>query len=161
MPNFYGSNYPDPTKALVNPVDMKGARLRNTQTDVTPATIPAAADQIFLCRLPSNARLNDVGKITYAAFGGACAANLGLQHPTMTAAQITAAAAVLWSAQSLVAAGNRQVMFGVTLANLGKRLWELTGLAKDPGGEIDLVLVFTVVAAATGRIYGDVTFTTD
>lgn len=161
MPNFYASNYPDPTKAIVNAVDQKGARLRSTQTDITPATAPVLADVLYLMRIPTNARMIDLGKISYGAFGGTSAVSMGFYHPTMTAAQVTAGSTKLWNAQSIVAAGSRQFMFGVALADLGKRAWELAGLTKDPGGEMDIIMTVSTATTAAARIYGDGTFITD
>ena len=161
MADFYATTYPDPTKAQ-RLVDEKAARVRISPIDMTTAAaVVATADRLLLCRIPTNARLIDLGQVSYSAFGGAAAINLGFDHPKMTAAERTAAATKLWAAQSIVAAGSRKVMFAQVLADLSKRVWQVAGLASDPGGEIDIVATVTTATAAIGTIHGEVTFTTD
>lgn len=159
MADYYGIGFPSPNK--LNPqVDFKGANVRATPVAFTSTAFLTTADRVLLQRLPSNARLTDVGKITYGAFTGA-SVNIGLVHSKMTPAEVTAAAAKLWAAQSIAAAGSRSAMVSVPLADLNKRLWQLAGLTKDPGGEFDIVMVPTVNATANASLAGDITYITD
>ena len=114
-----------------------------------------------MARIPSNARLVDIGQVTYGAFGGAAAFNIGLDHEKMSGAERTAAANKLWAAQSVVAAGSRKLMHAPVLADLEKRVWQLAGLTKDPGGEMDVVIAASTVTANIATIHGEITFTTD
>jgi hypothetical protein len=163
MPKYYSSSAPNPAAPLKNSVDLKGCRLRLTPSNVAAADITTMAinDQIVLARIPSNCRLVDYGKISYGAFGGTSAVSLGFDHAAMTVAERAAAINKLWNAQSIVAAGSRNVMAGVALADLGKRAWQLAGLTKDPGGELDVVMTFTTAGTTAQPINSDVTFITD
>jgi hypothetical protein len=161
MADFYATTYPDPTKAQ-RMVDEKAARMRISPIDITTTSaVLAISDRLLLCRIPSNARLIDVGQVSYSAFGGTAAINLGFDHSKMTAAERTAAASKLWAAQSIAAAASRKVMFAQVLADLSKRVWQVAGLASDPGGEIDIVATVTTATVSVGTIHGEVTFTTD
>jgi hypothetical protein len=161
MANLYTTGYQDPATARQQVRDHKGARLRLSSSYVLPASAPAANDIVWLLKLPSNAKLSDLGTIKYGAFGGAAAAHLGFYHAKMTGAEATAANKVLWNAQSIVAAGTRALTAGVSNANLEKRLWQLAGLTADPGGEIDLILTISTVAAAAAALQADAVFVTD
>lgn len=162
MTDYYGSTYPNPNNPVRPSVDEKGARLRVTPLDIT-TTVAAVAttDRLLLGRVPSNARLVDIGQVAYGAFGGAAALNIGFDHPKMTSGERTAAANKLWAAQSIVAAGSRKLMHAVALADWSKRVWQLAGLTADPGGEMDIVAAPSTVTAALGTIHGEATFTTD
>ena len=117
MADIYAETYPDPTKTQ-KIVDEKYARLRTTPIDLTTTlAVNAISDRLFLGRVPSNARLVDIGQISYGAFGGTAAMNLGFYHPKLTSAENTAAATKLWSAQSIAAASSRKVM---TCAGAGR-----------------------------------------
>lgn len=161
MTDYLATTYPDASKPQ-RPVDEKGARLRTTPVGITTTVaVLAANDRIFLGRVPSNARMVDCGKFSYSAFGGSAAMSLGFYNSKMSSAEATTAAAKLFSAQAVAAAGSRQVMAGVALADLGKRVWQLAGLSSDPGGEMDVVATVTTATAATGTIFAELTFTRD
>jgi hypothetical protein len=161
MADQYASGFSNPNlpqKAL----DDKGARVRTTPSIITTAAaVIPANDRILICRIPTNARLVDLGKVSYGAAGGAAAASLGFDHVKMTSGQRTTAAAKLWSAQSIVAAGSRQVMAGVATTDLNKRAWQLAGLSADPGGEFDVVMTITTATANIITVFAEVTFTND
>ena len=161
MADYYASTFPDPTKPQ-RVVDEKGARMRLSPIDYTSAAaVLNATDRVLLARVPSNARLVDVGQVTYGAFGGAAAVSIGFDHVKMTAAERTAAASKLWSAQSVAAASSRKLMHAPVLADLPKRAWQLAGLTSDPGGEFDIVLTVTTATASIATLHGEVTHTTD
>lgn len=50
------------------------------------------------------------------------------------------------------AAGNKNPMVTISVANQGKALWELLGLTKDPGVEYDVVGTLKVAATATASV---------
>jgi len=161
MATYYSTGYPDPATPRQVPVDHKGARLRVTPSYSLPGAAPALNEKIYLGKIPSSARLLDIGTIKYGAFGGSAAAILGFEHAKMTSAEVTAAKNVLWTASSVVSAGSRSVMASVSLANLQKRAWQLAGLTVDPGGEIDVVLAFSTAAASAVAVQADIVFATD
>jgi hypothetical protein len=161
MADFYGSNYPNPNSPTQVIGDHKGARLRCTASLLTLAAAAAANDRVFVARVPSSARMVNIGDVNYAAFGAGCTASLGFFHAKMTAGEATAAKTVLWNAQAVAAAGVRQTMFGVALANLNKRAWQLAGLTADPGGELDIVWTFATASTGAAQAFVETTFVTD
>lgn len=163
MPDYFGSAglAADPARLTQQTIDFDNARLRDLPSVFTSTTILALNDRLFIGRIPSNARLVDVGKIVYSAFGGSAALNIGFLHSKMTSAERTAAANKLWAAQSIAAAGNRQVMAGVAIGDLAKRVWQLAGMTADPGGDMEVIATVTAAAAANGTLHADITYITD
>lgn len=86
------------------------------------------------------------------------AANIGL-YETLANGGAVVSAALFAAAQSLASALNAvNVAFSVTtLPNSEKRVWELLGLASDPGKSYDLVLTLTAAATAAGTVMMHVT----
>ncbi len=161
MANHYFSSYPDPAVPNAVALDTKGGRLRTTPSLKTFAGAIALADVLFLGRIPSNARFSQLATLYYTALANSGALNIGLRHPRMTSTEQTNAAAVLWSAQSVSAAGSRKLAHALSLANANKRVWEIAGMAADPGGEFDIVAVCSTATTDAGSIFFENMFVVD
>lgn len=55
-------------------------------------------------------------------------------------------------------AGAKDPFAAVAVANVGKTVWQLLGLANDPGVEYDVVLTLKVAATATASVGGSILY---
>ena len=108
----------------------------------------AIADTVILGRLHSSACLRKAGSALHnAALGASTTLAVGLK-PAGSGTQFTANPTALLAATSTVAAGSNDL---VSNTNVGKRLWQVLGLAKDP--DCDVWVYATVGGgAATGLV---------
>lgn len=142
----------DATPIVQNtPVIQRGPR-KNTVGTVAVANGDSIASTYRLARVRSNERIVSVtlycGAITSAA------ANFGFYDIAAIGGAIVGGGAQIAAAQSLASALNgTNITYSVTsLANMEKRVWELLGLASDPGKEYDLVATLTAAATAAGQL---------
>lgn len=105
-----------------------------------PASTPVGHEIVF-CRIPTRARINGVSRLLNDALGTSVTMSIGLKavggNFTTSNTAIAAATAVA-TAGSFTIPGDH--------ANAGKMVWELLGLASDPGGFADVI---GVTAGAT------------
>lgn len=105
-----------------------------------PASTPVGHEIVF-CRIPTCARINGVSRLLNDALGTSVTMSIGLKavggNFTTSNTAIAAATAVA-TAGSFTIPGDH--------ANAGKMVWELLGLASDPGGFADVI---GVTAGAT------------
>jgi hypothetical protein len=105
-----------------------------------PASTPVGHEIVF-CRIPTSARINGVSRLLNDALGTSVTMSIGLKavggNFTTSNTAIAAATAVA-TAGSFTIPGDH--------ANAGKMVWELLGLASDPGGFADVI---GVTAGAT------------
>lgn len=143
----------DSTPIVQNtPVIQRGPR-KSTVGTVAVANGDSIASQYRLARVRSNERI-----VSLSVFCGAitsAAANFGFYDiAAVNAGAVIGGGAQLAAAQSLATALNGQnITYSVTtLANAEKRVWELLGLASDPGKEYDIVATLTAAATAAGQL---------
>lgn len=119
--------------APIDPLEAQG-RLRTAIGTVACASTDSSGSRYHLVNLPS-ACILETGTAFFVSNWGYADIRIG------TVDDVDALAAVLKSAGSTVS----PVAFN---ANIGQRLWERLGLARDPGGEIGIYA--HAIAAATG-----------
>lgn len=114
-----------------------------------PASTPVGHEIVF-CRIPTSARINGVSRLLNDALGTSVTMSIGLKavggNFTTSNTAIAAATAVA-TAGSFTIPGDH--------ANAGKMVWELLGLASDPGGFADVIGV--TAGATTAASAQDVT----
>lgn len=99
-------------------------------------------DQVSLLVVPSNTVLDPLECfVHYDGLGASVTLNAG----------IAGSDAALFTGHAASAAGNASLFKSVDIANWFKPLWQLVGLAADPGGNIELLLTIKG-AAATGTV---------
>ncbi len=113
------------------------------------ATVPsgtAVGTKFYFATLPTNARIHGSSFILAKALGGGTM-NLGFEgfeNPDVAA--VPTALLTGFALTAATTAGTRPPLIGDP-SNNGKLVWELMGLAKDPGGFVELV--GTTAGAAT------------
>ncbi|WP_312782011.1 hypothetical protein [Brevundimonas sp.] len=113
--------------------------LRRDRIELTAAPVN---DQVSLLVVPSNTVLDPLEcAVHYDALGASVTLNAG----------IAGSDAALFSAHAASSAGNVSLFKSVDIANWFKPLWQVLGLAADPGGNIELLLTIKG-AAATGTV---------
>ena len=110
-------------------------------------------DILFLCRIPTNARLTHIYMI-WDDLGTTMTADLGLYEPQVAAGDTPVAVDdnLFLSAEALgtVQAIPVDALFDtLDQTTAGKRLWEMAALSEDPGGHFDLALTFDSVGTPT------------
>lgn len=103
-----------------------------------PASTPVGHEIVF-CRIPTSARINGVSRLLHDALGTGAPGtsvtmSIGLKAVGgnfTTSNTAIAAATAVETAGSFTIPGDH--------ANAGKMVWELLGLASDPGGFADVI----------------------
>lgn len=100
-----------------------------------------------VARLPSNAKLHGQSRIDHAALGTATATmNIGIYNPPGRNV-ITNSATAINNGIVCSTAGKKDLFAAANRTQAGRALWEIAGAARDPGGELDIV-----VNLATGSV---------
>lgn len=110
-----------------------------------------AGTKLYFATIPTSARIHGISYIVWDALG---AGTMSVGFEPMDA-QFTAVPNALLSGIAVTAASaaNARPYLIADHANNGKLVWELMGLAKDPGGHAELV---ATTAGATTSATGDV-----
>lgn len=115
-----------------------------------------AADSILstyrLMRIRSSDRLASLSLFCTAITSAA--ANVGLYDTADNGGAIVGGGAQFAAAQSLASALNGvSITYSVIpLSSMEKRIWEVLGLASDPGKDYDIVVTLTAAATAAGTV---------
>lgn|SRR5262245_24042965 len=142
----YGTGYKNPASLSAINTRNRGAELRAIVSVVTPTAGDNATSRYFVGTIPSNAIFDPTSQVI-SGVAGFTAADLGFTN--------AGGGAVLGAALNLNAAAVLALPLLQAAANVGKPAWQVAGLATDPGGELDVVLVpsaGTGVAAPIGCI---------
>ena len=138
MPDMFGQGYPNPaTSVLVPRAIFRNQSLRSTVGLFQLSSANVVNDTLFISRVPSNAIIKPSSTILHDALGAGVTMNVGFAETP------AGARTALGSALAVATAGTKAGMAAVTTANLLNRVWQLAGLAADPGREIDLVATIT------------------
>ena len=104
-----------------------------------------------LGRLPSNAILLGQDNIAYsAAIAGLTSVSVGLDNLLGTTAPAALVSAANWSA-----GGQFSLVSAIAAANYTNPIWQILGLASDPGQQIDVTLTLGAALTASGAITGN------
>lgn len=128
-----------------------GGDIKFIRSHVAIAAADADGDQFRMARLPSNAVIKEI-KILCDAITNGTDYDLGIAYtPNKGGAVINANN--LMDGQTLASASKTIDGFAnVAIENRYKQLWELAGLASDPGFNLDLVLTANTVGSAAGDV---------
>lgn len=143
----------------------KGGAWRSRKIDgyVAGAATDSSTSQYRMVRVPSNCIVKSV-VWDHSAFGGSCAADVGLYYPAespdlgvgQTASAVIDAdmfASALTLVSALTAPLDITSESGVyTLDERNMPLWQAAGLSADPGGKFDVVATLTADAASAGKL---------
>jgi hypothetical protein len=144
MPDVFSQGYPNPATALVNPrAIFRNSMKRNMKANVALTVANIIGDRIFIGKIQSSAIVLPGSLITHAALGGTVTLNVGFNEAP------GAAVNCLGALLAVSTGGTKSGMAAVTIPNMARRLWELAGLAADPGREMELIATIAGSAVAT------------
>jgi len=115
---------------------------------------PAQNSTHKFARFDSNTRLHSLSRVYWGDFASAGSPTLSIGLASVNNNFGAAAPTALNSGLDLSTATPAGAPLILAPASSGKMLWELAGLATDPGGQID---VYATIAAAAGNLTADIT----
>lgn len=107
-----------------------------------------------LGRLPSSALILPQSALYCPAIAGLTSVSVGLDNTLGTVL-----ANALVNAVNMAAGGTFPLVSNVSLANYDQRVWQLLGLASDPGALIDVYLTLNAALTASGALTGHLLWT--
>lgn len=150
------------------PVARYGARQRVITGNFEVATTDIdASDIIVLARIPANATIQSILLSNDALdLGTALVFDLGIYDENQAVLDVNYFATLSVILASATAAPGTQLLHEAATGadRVGDRLWEMGGVATDPGGVLyDIAITFTTVAttAAAGTIGYEILYTVD
>jgi hypothetical protein len=154
MATYYSSSYPDPAASPAQAKhDVKNARRRAFISIATLLGAVAINEKIYMGKIPTNVKVSQNGSLQFSDLGTVGTFHLGLEHDKMTATEKTNAKNKLVNATNVnAAAGSVSWIAAVAITDRNKRLWEIAGMTKDPGGEFDLVITAATATDAAGAV---------
>ena len=128
----------------------------STWVETVEVTAGASATSTYhMARLPSSARIFGDSKLH---FDGITPTDVDLGIFAVNSGDVTDDPDAILAAVSMAAAGSADVVSDI--ANYGKALWELAGLAEDPNCMLDLKVTINGTATAGGTLTLDLRFAT-
>ncbi|CAM5767171.1 hypothetical protein [Bosea minatitlanensis] len=142
----YARSYKDPATVALPPAAFVEGRVRCITTGpVAIASGDSATSRLYLGKVPSSAIILPMSTLYHGALTGVSDFDIGVEKDGTTVS-IDALADGL----NLTSAGNKSVVAKLATGSIGKRLFEVLGLATDPGCEYDLVGTLKADASADG-----------
>lgn len=143
----YGTGFQAP--GAVNAVDaaFAEARVRAISSIVAVANGDSANSLHFFGRIPSSAIILPQSQLAHGSITTLADYDVGLFLDNAVVD-----ADLLADGLNLTSAGTKSPIAAVAVGNLGKRLWELLGLATDPGVEYQIVGTMKAGATAASSI---------
>lgn len=142
----YGSGYQNPAAvAAVDAVFAEG-RAKTIVSRLSIANGDSATSKFYVGRVPSNAVILTASKITHEACAGVTDFDVGLFKDGAVA--VASSDDLLADGLDISSAGTKNVLAAVATADLGKRVWELLGLAADPGVTYDIIATLKADSSA-------------
>lgn len=139
----YGQGYQSPQSRLLPEAIYRGNPVRSILASIAVANGDSIASVFLLAKLPSHAILVPGGLITHTAITGLTDLDLGFgEDPDCLADGLT-----------LAVAGTKSPLAAVATADLLKPVWQLAGLARDPGREFTLQATMNAAATAAGTVH--------
>lgn len=123
-----------------------GSPIRQLFGEQTIANGDSIASVIYFGQVPSSARILPASILYHEAITGVSDFDIGLKYGD------TVDADVLADGVTIASAGTKSVMTSVSAANRGKYVWQLLGLASDPGGLVDVIGTLNAAASAAGLV---------
>ena len=145
----YAPGYPDPGNNYQSTSMEAGQPVKSALFEVAVANGDSIASSHYFARLPSNAIILPASSLYCSAITGVTSYSVGV-----TNRKGVSVANALINAQTLEAAATVSLVANVGAANLRKRLWQLLGLANDPGGLLHVYGSMNAAATAAGVITG-------
>jgi len=151
----------DASPSVLNNGAITKADLRKAIGVVSIASGDSVASKYIACSIPSNAVVSSA-LISSPDLGTTTAADFGLYQSTQAGG--AAVSSQFFKAGVVLNAGpitKTECLLGniITVATMEKRVWELLGLASDPGTHYDVVLTLSGAADGSGSVAVEIQYT--
>ncbi|MBN9000358.1 MAG: hypothetical protein J0H54_13515, partial [Rhizobiales bacterium] len=134
----YGNGYPAPGALVaVDALDAE-ASVKCIYSKISIANGDSANSKLYLGRVPSNARILPSSTLYHEGVTSVNDFDVGFDND----------ADALVDGADISTAGTKSLVSAIATGNLGKRAWEMAGLASDPGGRLDVFATMKVAATA-------------
>jgi len=145
----YGKGYKNPSSVQLAEAVFAEGRMRCIQSGaIAIANGDSATSKIYFGKIPSNAvALAGLSTLKHGAATGVNDFDLGLEKDGATVS-----ANCFADALDVSTAGAKDPCASIAVGDWGKRIWELLGLANDPGCEYDVVGTMNAAATAGASI---------
>lgn len=142
----YAKSYKDPsTIALPQAVFAEGQVRDIISGPIDIANGDSINSEIFFGKIASNAILLPISTLYHGGLTGVTDFDIGLKRDgALIGIDVYA------DGLNLSSAGSKSAVAALATGAIGKRVWEVLGLASDPGGEYDLVGTLKAAATAAG-----------
>lgn len=145
----FGRGYKDPASIqLPKPVYAEGRKRGIVTGTIVVTNGDSIGSKHYLGKAPSHVILDPQSTLYHGAITGLTSYHVGLElNGTVVGA------ALLASALDLALAGNKNPTAALVVATgIGKQLWEVAGLTRDPGVVYDIVGLMNTAATATANL---------
>jgi len=143
----------DATPIVITPSFQAGGRVRSHRGVCTLVTAAAeATSTLRFCRVKSSDMIKDM-RLDAGSFGTGCTMHIGVYRTAQDGGAVRDADFFADSIDMATAQKNTNVLNEsafLTVANMGKRLWEVLGYTVDPQCEFDIVGTLAVAATVAG-----------
>lgn len=151
----YAASYKDPAVNSLPPAVLAEARLRAINVPALQISNgDSIASKFYLGKIPSAAV--PIAGLSTLKHGGVTSVNSA--HIGVEKDGVAVNASVFAAALDISAAGVKDPFAAISAANIGKQVWQLLGLANDPGVEYDVLLTINVAATASATIGGSILY---
>jgi hypothetical protein len=149
-----GDNTP-PNAAELPPLITTAGRLNQSVGTLETLAADSIGSTYRVARIPSNARISSILLANDALTAGVV--NVGLYEIAANGGALVNGT-IFATGTSLASAAAYTNVYLPDIALVEKRVWELLGLAKDPGRAYDITLTVTTAVTAAGTISARVDF---
>lgn len=148
--NVSAATLPDLSTAKpgVAPVAINHGTLRTSAHVAALLNGDSAETTVEVARIPSHARIHKQSKLHTVGVAGATDVDLGVAEDPDC----------LVDGVSLAGAGEKDGASAIAIADQGKALWQLAGLAKDPKAEMSIILTLNTALTGAGEVLVDLVY---
>lgn len=158
-----GKGFPNPANIMQTPkAEFANARLANVKAEFAIDANVSATSTLLIGRVPSSAILSRLSTLICTALTTGVV-SLGLDRGGVISSNLYvpssgAAPAALLSGQSIATAGAFAALAAVSVANLDAQVWQLLGLASDPGDMVNIYATVSTAASVSGTLAFDILY---
>lgn len=153
-----GQGYANPTTSQAPLAVFARAHLKAIVSTIAVANGDSATSVYKIGKVPTSAIIDPASLVYASGIAGLTSMSFGVdasssqQQPANPIGSWAASPALFVNAQDWHTAASFSLYGNVSVANYGKRIWELLGLSFDPGGEVDLIATVNQAAGAAGQL---------
>lgn len=150
----YGKGYPNSALLYRANVQWSDPKLHKLLASIAVANGDSANSKLYFGKVPTGAFILPSSIVYHTGITSLTDLDIGLAYKTTDDPDILA------DGLDVSSAGTKSLIASVGTADLGKPVYELLGLANDPGGMADLYATLKAAAGAAGTIFVEADYAT-